>query len=139
MRNKTLFAAILSLMLVINIPAFAASYAPVSKEATKSDDAIKAEATAAVAEFKLLSKQEQRAKFREVKNLIKEHKALVKEGRAKDGTLLLAVIFAILIPFVGVLIHEGRVTNHFWIALLLTLLGWLPGMIYALLVVTSSI
>lgn len=54
---------------------------------------------------------------------------------ATDGMFILAVIFAILIPPLGVLIY----TNIDWvkvlIALLLTLLFFLPGMIYALLVV----
>ena len=48
---------------------------------------------------------------------------------------LVAVVVAIFLPFLGVLIYEGEVTSHFWIALLLTLLFWLPGFIYALLII----
>lgn len=60
-------------------------------------------------------------------------------GGSSDTMFILAVIFAILIPPVGVLIH----TNIDWlkvlICLLLTLLFFLPGMIYALLVVFDVI
>ena len=51
---------------------------------------------------------------------------------------LLLVIIAIFIPFLAVGLYEG-ITNRFWISLLLTLLFFLPGMIYAILVVTGNI
>ncbi len=60
-------------------------------------------------------------------------------GGSSDSMFILAVIFAILIPPIGVLIH----TNIDWlkvlICLLLTFLFFLPGMIYALLVVFDVI
>jgi uncharacterized membrane protein YqaE (UPF0057 family) len=37
-----------------------------------------------------------------------------------------------------VFLHEG-INNRFWISLLLTILFFIPGVIYALLVVTDSI
>ncbi len=49
------------------------------------------------------------------------------------------VILAIFIPPLAVYLHEGEINNRFWISLVLTLLVWLPGVIYALLVVTDSI
>jgi uncharacterized membrane protein YqaE (UPF0057 family)/outer membrane biosynthesis protein TonB len=55
-----------------------------------------------------------------------------------DEMLLLAIIFAILIPPLGVAIYEG-ITTRFWISLLLTILFFVPGMIYALLVVCGVI
>jgi uncharacterized membrane protein YqaE (UPF0057 family) len=51
---------------------------------------------------------------------------------------LLAIIFAILIPPVGVVLYENKVTTKFWISLLLTFIFWIPGMIYSLLVVTDN-
>jgi uncharacterized membrane protein YqaE (UPF0057 family) len=65
---------------------------------------------------------------------VKKHKKQSGQGNS-DDMFILAVIFAILIPPIGVLIY----TNIDWlkvlICLLLTLLFFLPGMIYALLVV----
>lgn len=55
-----------------------------------------------------------------------------------DEMLLLAIIFAILIPPLGVAIYEG-ITTRFWISLLLTILFFIPGMIYSLLVVCGVI
>jgi uncharacterized membrane protein YqaE (UPF0057 family) len=45
------------------------------------------------------------------------------------------VILSILLPPAAVYVYEDGITNRFWIALLLTILIWLPGIIYALIVV----
>lgn len=44
------------------------------------------------------------------------------------------VILAIFLPPVGVFLEVG-ITTHFWINLILTLLGYLPGIIHALWVI----
>jgi uncharacterized membrane protein YqaE (UPF0057 family) len=62
-----------------------------------------------------------------------------KKNSWADDNQLIAAIVAIFIPFLGVLIYEGSITTHFWISLLLTLLFFLPGMIYALLVIFGAI
>jgi uncharacterized membrane protein YqaE (UPF0057 family) len=71
--------------------------------------------------------------------LVKMKKVRGSNGNSSDSMFILAVICAILIPPLGV----GIYTNIDWmkvlIALLLTLLFWLPGMIYALLVVFDVI
>ncbi len=51
---------------------------------------------------------------------------------------ILLVIIAIFIPFLAVGLYEG-ITNRFWISLLLTILLFFPGIIYAILVVTGTI
>ncbi len=51
---------------------------------------------------------------------------------------LLLVIIAIFIPFLAVGLYEG-ITSRFWISLILSLLLWFPGIIYAILVVTGTI
>ena len=56
-----------------------------------------------------------------------------------DGMFVLAVIFAILIPPIGVLIYTNIDWMKVLICLLLTILFFLPGMIYALLVVFDVI
>lgn len=54
-----------------------------------------------------------------------------------SNTAVAAIIIALLcffLPPVGVVLYEGTVTANFWVDLLLTLLFWLPGMIFAFLV-----
>lgn len=89
----------------------------------------------AVNDFNDLSKKEKKQRFKEVKkqlNLFKANKA--KGMEASDNTILL-VILAILLPPLAVYLHEGAINSKFWISLVLTLLFWVPGVIYALLVV----
>ena len=92
---------------------------------------------AAVGEFLNLSKKEKKAKFKEVKKALKEYKAKKKAAEPLASTAV-QVIFAILLPPLGVYLHEGEINNRFWISLLLTLLFWLPGAIYALVVVLGD-
>ncbi len=47
---------------------------------------------------------------------------------------LLRIICAILLPPVGVLLQVG-LGVHFWLNILLTLLGYFPGLIHALYVI----
>ncbi|KAI3849958.1 hypothetical protein MKW98_026872 [Papaver atlanticum] len=47
------------------------------------------------------------------------------------------VIMAIFIPPVGVLIRYGCAAE-FWICLLLTILGYIPGIIYAIYVLVKD-
>lgn len=51
---------------------------------------------------------------------------------------LLLVIITILVPPLGVFLHQGAINNKFWISLLLTLLLYVPGLIYSLIVVLGS-
>lgn len=43
-----------------------------------------------------------------------------------------AIIAAILLPPLGVWLGERAVGRTFWIAVALTCLGWLPGVVWAL-------
>ena len=64
-----------------------------------------------------------------VKQAMKDHKD------ASGVSQLLLVIITILIPPLGVFIHQGAINGKFWLSLLLTLLFYLPGLIYSLIVV----
>jgi uncharacterized membrane protein YqaE (UPF0057 family) len=44
------------------------------------------------------------------------------------------ILFAIIFPPLGVLLEVG-LTKHFWINILLTLLGFIPGIIHALYII----
>lgn len=46
------------------------------------------------------------------------------------------VVFALLLPPLGVFLEVG-LTLHFWLNLLLTLLGYVPGVIHAFYVIVK--
>ncbi|PIW30655.1 MAG: YqaE/Pmp3 family membrane protein [Rhodobacterales bacterium CG15_BIG_FIL_POST_REV_8_21_14_020_59_13] len=53
---------------------------------------------------------------------------------SEGSTDILRVILAILLPPLGVFLQVG-LTLHFWINLILTLFGYIPGIIHALWVI----
>ncbi|WP_303904518.1 YqaE/Pmp3 family membrane protein [Thiohalomonas denitrificans] len=46
----------------------------------------------------------------------------------------LKILFAVLLPPLGVFLEVG-LTKHFWLNLVLTLLGYLPGIVHALYII----
>lgn len=91
----------------------------------------------AMLQFKSLSRVEKKTRLAEVKKLAKEYKVQkATAGEASTNTILL-VILAVLLPPLAVYLHENAFNGKFWLSLLLTLLFWLPGLIYALFVVLS--
>ncbi len=68
----------------------------------------------------------------------KFNKKIKKLKSADDTELILLVILSFLLPPLAVFLKSGLETN-FWISLILTLLFWLPGVIFALLVVFDKI
>lgn len=104
-------------------------------------DPVKSESTSFASAFHdllNLSRKERRARIREVKSEIKEFKAQQKAGSEPSTNQLLLVILAILLPPLAVYLHEGVINGKFWLDLLLTLLFFLPGVIYALIVVLKK-
>ncbi|MFO7654954.1 MAG: YqaE/Pmp3 family membrane protein [Candidatus Krumholzibacteriia bacterium] len=49
---------------------------------------------------------------------------------------VLRIIVAIILPPLGVFLQEG-LGKHFWINVLLTILGYLPGIIHAVYIIVS--
>jgi uncharacterized membrane protein YqaE (UPF0057 family) len=74
----------------------------------------------------------------EKKELKRELRQAIAGEQQTDTSKVLLIILAILIPPLAVGLKEG-IGSRFWISLLLTLLFFLPGVIYALLVVTDTI
>jgi len=74
----------------------------------------------------------------ERKALKKDLRQALADTRQTDSNMVLLIILAILLPPLAVGLKEG-IGSRFWISLLLTLLFYFPGMIYALLVVTDTI
>lgn len=93
---------------------------------------------AAKESFKTMSAKEKKAKFKEVSQAIKAYKA-AKAAKAEPSTnTLLLVLIAILLPPLAVYLHEGEINNKFWIDLILTLLFYVPGLVYALIVILGD-
>lgn len=53
------------------------------------------------------------------------------------GGELLKIILAILLPPVGVFIQVG-IGGHFWLNILLTILGYIPGIVHAVWVIAKN-
>ena len=51
---------------------------------------------------------------------------------------LVRIIFAILLPPVGVFLQVG-IGGHFWLNILLTILGYIPGIVHAVCVAATQI
>lgn len=100
-----------------------------------SPEAISLEKSNSVAkkEWKELSRQEKSAKKQEIRKAVKAFKA----GDISENTLLL-VIITILLPPLGMYLYEGEINGRFWLSLLLTLLFYLPGLIYTLVIILGE-
>ncbi len=90
-------------------------------------------------EFKSLSKRERKLRIQEAKLLVKQYKNDKKAGIADENSNLLLIILAVLLPPLAVYLHQGEVNDKFWISVLLSLLLWVPGIIYALLVIFGKV
>lgn len=49
------------------------------------------------------------------------------------------IILGILLPPLAVYLYEDAITNNFWLDLLLTFFFWIPGVIYAFLVMYGGV
>ena len=111
-------------------PSVVIPFAPITSSAFSIKDAFN--------EFKSINKAERNNRIKEVKKELKEYKKAKKSGSEPSTNTLLLVILAILLPPLAVYLHEGKINNKFWISLILTLLFFLPGVIYALVVVLGK-
>ncbi len=50
---------------------------------------------------------------------------------------LIRILFAVLLPPLGVFLQVG-IGKHFWINIILTLLGYLPGIIHAVYIIAKK-
>ncbi len=137
--RKTLFLAVAISVCVslIGMPVQAAFSLPATTTSmpTEPDPGV---VKSAVNDFNALSKKEKRKKVKEVKKQIKAFKKDQKAGKEPSTNTLLLVILAILLPPLAVYLHQGEINTKFWISLILTLLFWLPGVIYSLIVVLGN-
>ncbi|MCB0632519.1 MAG: YqaE/Pmp3 family membrane protein [Saprospiraceae bacterium] len=90
-----------------------------------------------IRETKKETRQTHRQKRKEIKQELRQTIREWKKGNASNSDLVLLVILAILLPPLAMALYDG-ITNRFWISLLLTILGWLPGVIYTLIIILGE-
>lgn len=130
-----LMVVLFTLSLIASPVSSSAVTIPASAPTTEPDPAV---VKAAVKEFKSLSRKDRKARVKEVKKALKQFKAEKRAGKEPSDNTVLLVILAILLPPLAVYLHQGEINTKFWISLVLTLLFWLPGVIYALIVVLGD-
>jgi len=86
---------------------------------------------------KELTRKEKREMRKALKHQIRDAVKNAKAQGASDDMVLL-IILAILLPPLAMYLYEGSATTRFWISLLLTLLFFIPGMIYTLIVILGG-
>ncbi len=137
MKKKILIACIIAIQsasVFASIPVVTSKNDTATAYVSKEDEAM---VKNALESFKSLSKADRKARIADAKALLKNYKAdkaTKANGEASTNTLLLAIL-AILLPPLAVYLHENAINTKFWISLLLTLLFWIPGVIYALFVI----
>jgi uncharacterized membrane protein YqaE (UPF0057 family) len=124
----------------ILVPSFAFTLSSPANTSTTSGDSSatlsKEKFDEAMKEYKSLSKHEKKARISEAKKTLKKYKADKRAGKAEpsDNTVLLCIL-AILLPPLAVYLSQGEINTKFWISIILTLLFWIPGVIYAFIVI----
>lgn len=113
---------------------------PSEKELTGNQQEILAETRE---RLQNMTRQEKRDLKREVRKIslaeytkdLPAYENLGVNGAQQIENQLLLIIVTILVPPLGVFLHQGVINTKFWISLLLTLLFYIPGLIYSLIVV----
>ncbi|MCR9290532.1 MAG: YqaE/Pmp3 family membrane protein [Bacteroidetes bacterium] len=124
---------VFSLVCFLTAPLF--SVTAVSTTTTTSTAKISKEE--ANKEWQSLSKKEQRIQKKEARKKLKKSLKDLRKGET-DDTLILLAILSVLLPPLAMYLHEGDVTNRFWLSLVLTILGFLPGVVYTLIVILGE-
>ena len=75
----------------------------------------------------------------EIKEIVLNHRRSGDLPGVQDDRFLLELILSFLLPPLAVYLHYDVINDFFWISLILTLLFWVPGVVFALLVITDTI
>lgn len=99
--------------------------------------------------LKGMSKAERKEFQQQVLHQLKEQQLAMQMAQGEEArftpppatniNMVLLAVVTFFIPPLGVFIHQGEINSKFWISLVLTLLLWLPGMIYSMLVIFDQI
>lgn len=93
--------------------------------------AIKANGETRATAVKYVARHEFKSLKRELRKEIKEQKA--RKAASEVDTVVIAIL-CIFIPPLAVYLFQQKITTDFWVDLILSLLFWLPGIIFAFLV-----
>src|SRR6188474_1954507 len=123
------------------VAAMLLSFTPLQSSASlvPGGDPDPATVKAAMAEFKSLSKQERKQRIKDVKKELKVFKKEKKANKSDNVEMWVLIVLAILLPPLAVYLHQGEINGKFWLSILFWFLFIIPGIIYALLVVTNTI
>lgn len=138
MKKTSLFFGLLFLLItLIGNAAITIETIRVNESTISNVDALSDEAVVmdAMHEFKSLTRVEKKMRLKEVKKEVAKFKDEKKSGNAPSTSTLLLVILALLLPPLAVYLHEGDINGKFWLSILLSLFFWIPGVIYALIVI----
>lgn len=130
------FAA--SLIVAFSLQTTSAAFIVHPGNATNTENPAPASVSSAVSEFMHLSRKERKMRIRDAKAELKKFKAEKKAQDDPSTNEILLVILAIILPPLAVYLHEGVINGKFWLDLILTLLFFIPGIIYALIVVLKK-
>jgi uncharacterized membrane protein YqaE (UPF0057 family) len=104
--------------------------APIQKEVSKPSSQVSSSEKVSITSTPISERKLNKEKRKEVKKYIKEN-LKSKVNNESDINVILLVIIAILLPPVAVLLVDG-VGGPFFLSILLWLLFYFPGLIYAL-------
>ena len=138
MKKALLFTLAIAMITGMSLqPARAAFivHKPVDKTNDKPSDK---DISSALYEFRHLSRKERKLRIKEAKSELKKFKAERRADDEPSTNQVLLVILAIILPPLAVYLHEGEINEKFWLDLVLTLLFFLPGVVYALIVVLKK-
>ncbi|HJS55860.1 MAG TPA: YqaE/Pmp3 family membrane protein [Chitinophagaceae bacterium] len=133
---KKILCSLLMAALMISIVPLESSASRVLPGSSEPDPAT---VKAALAEFRNLSKKEKKERVKEVKKQLKIFKKEKKTKKTAEVEMWVLIVLAILLPPLAVYLHQGEINTKFWLSILFWILFIIPGVIYALLVVTDTI
>ena len=133
---KKIFSSLLMAAMMISMIPLQSSAIVVLPGSNEPDPAT---VKAAIAEFKSLSKKEQKLRVKEAKKQVKVFQKEKKANKSANVEMWLLIVLAILLPPLAVYLHQGEINGKFWLSILFWFLFIIPGVIYALLVVTDTI
>lgn len=137
MRKLFLLALSFVILISASLPSSAAMIVPANGPIHPGEPTTE-QVKAAVDAWKHLSHKEKRTRYKQVRSQYKAMKADRKAGKDTDTNTVLLAILAILLPPLAVFLYEGEINNRFWISLLLTIIFWVPGVIYALILILGG-
>lgn len=131
--------ALFTFTIVVSSDSAAALVAPLSSiPAATTSEPSPSTVKSAIDEFRSLSKKERKTRIKNAKKEIRKYRAERKSGNTDIEPWVL-IVLAILLPPLAVYLYEDEINWKFWVSILLTILFWIPGVIFAFLVIFGQV